>query len=350
MRKLEGRQNINSVDIHFIAGTSTGAIIAAGLARGMKVSEITDFFCAKLGREVFYKSLWRHGVLRPRYSHKGLTLHLKDFLGEDTTLGSKELRTGLLVVTKRMDTGSPWALGKNPKGAFYEAPSEKTWMPNKNYSLWRVVRASTAAPNFFKPEQIRISEAIGPKQVVGEFVDGGLSPFNNPTLQAFMYATLKGYRVNWETGADRMLIFSIGTGRGNPSRPPTWVSAKGAVQSLLSLMDDAGALVETMAQWLSTGETHRKIDRELGDLSQDNIGGIPQFTYARFDLPLLRERVDMLTPGISDKLLSNLTVMDEPNNMSILHDLAIRDAQVKVLDHLFPGNYSGSQSWLFSDV
>ena len=32
---------------------------------------------------------------------------------------------------------------------------------------------------------------------MGEFVDGGVSPFNNPTLQAFMYATLEGYRVNW---------------------------------------------------------------------------------------------------------------------------------------------------------
>lgn len=318
-----------------IAGTSTGAIIAAGLARGMTVGEITDIYM-KLGREVFYKSMWRHGVLRARYSHKKLTSHLKAVLGEETTLGSEELQTGLLVVTKRMDTGSTWALGNNPKGAYYEAQPEDQWGSNKNYPLWRVVRASTAAPSFFKPEQIRISEAIGPEQVVGEFVDGGVSPFNNPTLQAFMYATLSGYRVNWQAGADRMLVVSIGTGRGDPSKEPTWISAKGAVQSLLSLMDDAGALVETMAQWLSTGETHRKIDRELGDLASDNIGGAPQFRYARFDLQLLREQVDKLKPGISIELLENLTVMDEPKNMSILYELATLDAQNKVLDQLFP--------------
>ena len=318
-----------------IAGTSTGAIIAAGLARGMTVSEITDIYM-KLGREVFYKSMWRYGILRARYSHKKLTSHLKSVLGEETTLGSEELQTGLLVVTKRMDTGSPWALGNNPKGIYFEARPGDKWASNRNYPLWRVVRASTAAPSFFKPEQIRISEAIGPEQVIGEFVDGGVSPFNNPTLQAFMYATLNGYQVNWRAGADRMLVVSIGTGRGDPSKEPTWITAKGAVQSLLSLMDDAGALVETLAQWLSTGETHRRIDRELGDLASDNIGGAPQFTYARFDLHLLRAQVDKLKPGISNELLEKLTVMDEPKNMSILYELATLDAQNKVLDQLFP--------------
>jgi len=31
------------------------------------------------------------------------------------------------------------------------------------------------------------------KTDVGSFVDGGVSPFNNPSLQAFMYATPTGY-------------------------------------------------------------------------------------------------------------------------------------------------------------
>lgn len=318
-----------------IAGTSTGAIIAAGLARGMTVGQITDIYM-KLGSEVFYKSLWRLGILRPRYSHKKLTAHLKNVLGADTTLGDPELRTGLLVVTKRMDTGSPWALGNNPNGAYFEAPSGKTWGSNKDYPLWRVVRASTAAPSFFKPEQIRISQAIGVDQVIGEFVDGGVSPFNNPTLQAFMYATLAGYRVNWQTGPDKMLVLSIGTGRGDPGKPPTWITAKGAVQSLLSLMDDAGALVETMAQWLSVGDTHRQIDRELGDLGNDHVGGAPQFTYARFDLTLLRDAVDALKPGLSDQQLSDLTAMDEPDNMALLWDLAARDARQRISDSHFP--------------
>ena len=72
-----------------------------------------------------------------------------------------------------------------------------------------------------------------------------------------MYATLQGYRVGWETGADKLLIVSVGTGRGDPSKEPTWITAKGAMQSLLSLMDDSASLVETMAQLLSTSTTNR---------------------------------------------------------------------------------------------
>jgi hypothetical protein len=318
-----------------IAGTSTGAIIAAGLARGMTVAEITELYF-KLGREVFYKSLWRQGILRARYSHKKLTTHLKAILGEDTTLGSDALRTGVLVVTKRMDTGSPWALGNNPRGSFHEAPADAEWTSNRDYPLWKVVRASTAAPSFFSPEQITITEALGERQVVGEFVDGGVSPFNNPTLQAFMYATIRGYGVNWETGADRLFIVSVGTGRGDPGKAPTWITAKGAVQSLLSLMDDVGSLVETVAQWLSTGHTHRDIDLELGDLSQDFLGGQPQFTYERYDLDLLPETAARLRFDVTEAQMRDLTVMDEPAHMKLMHALAVADAAQRIEERHFP--------------
>jgi len=119
-------------------------------------------------------------------------------------------------------------------------------------------------------------------EVVGEFVDGGVSPFNNPTLQAFMYATLKGYNVNWATGPDDLLVISVGTGRGDPSKLPTKIAVKGAVQSLLALMDDSAAMVEMMAQWLSTGTTNRVIDEELGTLEQDFLGGKPLFCLCTF--------------------------------------------------------------------
>lgn len=321
-----------------IAGTSTGAIIAAGLARGMTVAEITDIYL-RLGREVFYKSLWRKGILRARYSHKKLTEHLQRVLGKGTTLGDPDLLTGLLIISKRMDTGSPWPLGNNPNGKYFKSPPGKDWVSNKDYPLWRVARASSAAPSFFKPEQITINEAIGGKKaVVGEFVDGGVSPYNNPTLQAFMYATISGYKVGWDTGADKMLVVSVGTGRGDPSKDPTWFTAKGAIQSLLSLMDDAGALTEAMVQWMSTGETHKEIDREMGTLLGDSIGGPQHFTYARYDLALQRDVVNGLIPGLnmSEDAVSELTVMDEPDNMELLHDLASKDAVSKVTDSHFP--------------
>ncbi len=321
-----------------MAGTSTGSIIAAGLALGMSVDELTDLYM-RLGKEVFHRSSWRKGILRARYSHIKLTEHLERIFGKDTTLGGPSLQTGLLVMTKRMDTGSPWPLGNNPKGKYFRAKAGDTWIPNKDYPLWKVVRASSAAPSYFDPEKIMISRKKGFKAVEGVFVDGGVSPFNNPTLQAFMYATLEGFRVGWETGADKLLIVSIGTGRGDPGKKPTWITAKGAMQSLLSLMDDAGALVETMAQWLSAGDTHREIDGEIGALGNDFIGGAPQFTYARYDLSLRRDVVDALKPGIANGTLESLTVMDEPKNMPLLKELADLDALGKVDGKHFPAAF-----------
>jgi len=322
-----------------IAGTSTGAIIAAGLALGFSVDELIAHYM-RLGKKVFWKSRWRKGILRPRYSEKELTNQLKEIFGEKTILGDSKLKTGLLVVTKRLETGSTWPLGNNPKGKFYKAGPGDDWISNKDYPLWKVVRASTAAPSFFAPEQITISRKEGLKPVEGSFVDGGVSPFNNPSLQAFMYATLKGYRVEWGTGENKLLLVSVGTGRADPGTDPSWITAKGAVQSLLSLMDDSGALVETIVQWLSTSSTHREIDSDMGDLRNDFIGGKAQFTYARYDLPLTRESVDALKPGVSDDQLESLTEMDEPDNMPLLQELSEADADTKVDAQHFPSVFA----------
>ena len=81
----------------------------------MTVDELTDLYM-QLGKEVFRRSSWRKGLLRARYSHEKLTVHLQQILGKDTTLGDADLHTGLLVMTKRMDTGSPWPLSNNAKG------------------------------------------------------------------------------------------------------------------------------------------------------------------------------------------------------------------------------------------
>ena len=317
-----------------IAGTSTGSIIAAALAIGTTVDELIETYLA-LGREVFKGSFFRKGAIRARYDEKPLTEQLKQMLGEETTLGSQSVGTGLLVVTKRMDTGSPWPLGNNPRGRYYEAGPDDTWISNKDYPLWKVVRASTAAPSFFDPEQITITEAPGMDTVVGSFVDGGVSPFNNPTLQAVMYATLEGYRVGWDKGADDLFVASVGTGRADPGTKLSGIAGAGAIQALVSLMDDSATLVETVAQWMSTGGTHRVIDSELGSLLADAAAMPPQFSYTRYDLPLDPEEVQQLKPGIGDKTLGSLTEMDEPDNMELLQELAWLDGEKKVAEDHF---------------
>ena len=76
-----------------IAGTSTGAIIAAALALGMKVQEITEMYL-ELGQRVFEKSYFRQGFLRAIYDEKALIAELKKVYGETTTLGSTDLNKG----------------------------------------------------------------------------------------------------------------------------------------------------------------------------------------------------------------------------------------------------------------
>ena len=77
----------------------------------------------------------------------------------DLDLHSEKLITGLCVVTKRIDTGSPWILANNPRAPYWE--DGKDWDGNKRYKLGTLVRASTAAPHFFDPEILPITGQPG---------------------------------------------------------------------------------------------------------------------------------------------------------------------------------------------
>src|SRR5258705_3853908 len=200
-----------------IAGTSTGAIIAAALAQGMTVMEITEKYL-DLGQKVFRKSWLRQGLIRALYDQSALIRELKKVYGAQTTLGDASLQTGLLVVTKRLNTGSPWPISNNPQSKYFSVRENSNTIANSAYPLWQVVRASTAAPRFFDPEKIRIARGGGGlKSVEGDFVDGGVSPFNNPSLQALMYVTIGGYPVGWPLGAQNLLLVSVGTGSADPA-------------------------------------------------------------------------------------------------------------------------------------
>lgn len=320
------RRHANSADFrlcHYfdlIAGTSTGAIIAAALALGWTVEEIRKRYMS-LGARVFTKSLLRRGLLRAKYDQAMLIDELKGVYGAHTTMGSRELKTGLLVVTKRIDTGSPWPISNNPRGRYFKGRPGGV-VGNGDYPLWQVVRASTAAPAFFNPESITIARAPGYKSVVGEFVDGGVSPYNNPALLAVMYATMDGYMLAWPAVAEKLLVVSVGTGIADPNVARASIAAKQAINALLSLMNDAATLQETLLQWMSSSPTAKHIDRELGDLRGDLVGGVPRIAYLRYNVDLGVQSVQSLDPALQDaKRIESLSAMDAPENMAILHRL-----------------------------
>jgi len=318
-----------------IAGTSTGAIIAAALAQGWSVGELTDKYFS-LGRRVFERSLLRQILLRAKYDEQSLVAELKNVFGSDTTLGGPELLTGLLIVIKRLDSGSPWPLSNNPRGRYFVAASSGR-MGNGDYPLWQVVRASTAAASYFAPETISITGGRNVSPVTGSFIDGGVSPFNNPALQALMYATLEGYRVGWETGSDKLLLVSVGTGAADPAVSKAKLTASHALRALKSVLQDCAVLQETMLQWMSAGPTARIIDRELGGLEGDLLNGSPLMSYLRYNVDLRPESVRRLDGSLAAVDTTALSAMDAPGNMEVLHRLGRLAAAQDVRDTDFGG-------------
>ena len=87
-----------------VAGTSTGAIIATGLALGKSVDEIRTRY-HQLGKLAFRRSLASVPYLS-RFGASGITEQLEEFFGTDLTLGDPRLRTLLLLVLHRIDSDS----------------------------------------------------------------------------------------------------------------------------------------------------------------------------------------------------------------------------------------------------
>jgi predicted acylesterase/phospholipase RssA len=316
-------------------------IIASLLSLGKSVEFVQDKY-RELTKKIFKGSLFRWGLLRARFNQKALEESLKseDTLGSLTTLGSPKLQTGLMVMAKRMDTGSPWPLTNNPRGKYYGPKKGSTAIPNADYPLWRIVRASTAAPYYFKPERILVAteEIDGMlRSVEGDFVDGGVSTANNPALQALQVVTLEGFRLQWQTGADDLLLVSVGTGRRNLNRKVPWFAAGNALKALMSIMDDCNELVETMLQWMAATDTARKIDSEIGALINDQIAQQLLLTYQRYNVEFNSKWLrDIIKKDYTDERLKTLEKMDDPRNIDSLETIGELAAEQLIKDKHFP--------------
>jgi hypothetical protein len=207
--RKSGREDYKLADyFDYVAGTSTGGIIAAGIAIGMSVRQILDFYLSSGGAMFDKANIIRR--LQYQYISEPLALKLKEVFGAETTLGAPELETLLLLVMRNAMTDSPWPISNNPFAKYNDVKHSAC---NLLLPLWQLVRASTAAPTYFPPEVI----ICGDKPFI--FVDGGITMYNNPAFQMFLMATVDQYWVNapanmgaWKTGTDEMLIISVGTG------------------------------------------------------------------------------------------------------------------------------------------
>jgi uncharacterized protein len=333
-----------------IGGTSVGAILATQLALGDTVASVRRLFhewCPSIFKP---PPIWRQPqrllpvigqLLVPQFDARYLEKRLKQRLG-DLRLGSPELKTGLCIVTKRVDTGSPWVLTNNPRSKFWIGSTERV-VANKEYRLADVVRASAAAPHYFKPHKIQINS--DKKEKPGLFVDGAVSPYNNPALQMLMLAGIGGYGLDWQLGEDNLFLVSIGTGSYRLRSDGRGISAEQAVAALSSVIGDDEALTLTLLQWMSASKNPWKINSEIGDLSEDYLGrrqGLakPLLRFRRYDAPLeLAWLKEQLHRKFSLMELESLRDFTNPRNIDELYKIGRDAAKAQIKKEDLPEDF-----------
>ncbi|MEM1294499.1 MAG: patatin-like phospholipase family protein [Verrucomicrobiota bacterium] len=287
LRKQTNNDKLVLADyFNFIGGNSTGAIVSACLSWGMEVSEVRDFYL-KFADEIFRPvRSWR--FLRHAYDRENLAQLLQQVFveedGSEALLGSPRLRTLLMVVLRNGSSGSVWPITNSP-GARYNARNHDSC--NLNYPLWKLIRASTAAPTFFPTETISVKRR-GKEETLNEFVDGGVTPYNNPALRMFVQATVPELGIGMATGVDKTFVLSVGTGRVRKSYGYGRlgdVNRIGAlIRSIHALIDSSEVEQDVMCRVFGKCVYGESVDREIGALMDpDGDGSDKHFTYCRYN-------------------------------------------------------------------
>jgi patatin-like phospholipase/acyl hydrolase len=167
------------------AGTSTGAILSAGIACGLSAEQLLRLY-VDLGATIFART-WRttfFPLTRYRYSEKPLSSALISHLGNPTLgdLWQRDPRIDLVmttfdVVSNRTRFLKPW----------------KT--EYRDWTLVQAILASSSVPTYFP-------------LVAGRYIDGGVGSYANPCyLAAYEAFTFLGWKPEETT------LISLGTGR-----------------------------------------------------------------------------------------------------------------------------------------
>ena len=299
LREKEGDPSLVLADyFDYIAGTSTGAIIATCLSLGMSVDTVREFYVAN-GEAMFDKgSLLKR--FRYKYEDDKLAAKLREVLKSksggksDPTLGSDALRTLLLIIMRNATTDSPWPVSNNPSAKYNDRQRSNC---NLDIPLWQLVRASTAAPVYFPPEEVK----VGDESFL--FVDGGITTYNNPSFLLFLMSTMRAYRLGWAPGGDRMLLVSVGTGtspNANADLAPADMNLLYNASSIPSaLMYAALNEQDLLCRAFGSCRHGAPLDSEVEDLidtsppsSEERLPRL--FSYARYNAELTREGLTKL--------------------------------------------------------
>ncbi len=184
---------LDKVDL--ITGTSTGGLLALGIARGLSLEEIRGLYEVD-GPEIFDDSwlddLLDLGKLRGAdYKTAPMRRVLKRILGEDTTLG--RLKKRVLITAFDMDNENPDELKRTWKPKlFHNFPGPGN---DRHELAYKVGLYTAAAPTYFPS--------------VDGYIDGGVYA-NNPAMCGLAQTQDTRYRPT--PALDEVVLLSLGTG------------------------------------------------------------------------------------------------------------------------------------------
>jgi predicted acylesterase/phospholipase RssA len=198
-----GRSARESFD--FVAGTSTGAVLAGGVAAGFSGEQLASLY-RRRGTELF-RQVPILGVLRRILTGQLYEVHrlhamIEEELGDRAGWRINDVPTDILITAKALDDGHQWYFVKDRPGANDARTGE--------LRLVDCLTASAAAPTYFAP---------WPIDGIGLLVDGGTGVAGNPVYQACVEA----FEYTSEYRPEDTVVVSLGTGRFFDRRRPTWL-------------------------------------------------------------------------------------------------------------------------------
>lgn len=162
-----------------LAGTSTGAIIAAALSIKIPAYDILELYINK-GINIFPRKSWK--LFKGKYSTEPLKKELARIFKDKKM---KDSNTRLLIPAYNLSTDSV---------QIFKTPHAKNLYFDKDRKIKEVLLATTAAPMYFSPYKMQ----------GGTYMDGGVGA-NNPSLVAYIEGIT---RCGWNK--DEIMILNIG--------------------------------------------------------------------------------------------------------------------------------------------
>ncbi len=304
---LQALENRTGRCIHelfdLIVGTSTGGILATGLARPEKgqaggpcsAKELVQLYSER-GHKIFSRSLWKGvtslgGLSDEKYDAAPLEGILHEMLG-DAELS--DTVPDIIVTSYDIEKREPY---------LFKTSKARAGEEGRNHLLRHVARATSAAPTFFEAFLLDEEQWKGEKDNRRALVDGGVFA-NNPSMIALSEALSSG------TDMNEILLCAAGTGMNDRKIP--YEDAKdwgplGWAKPVISVMMDGMS---------DSADYHAR------QLLPDSADDTREQRYFRFDIRL-------------EDALDDLDAAHRANIIALLHEAdKIMENQGDELDRL----------------